>query len=84
MSDDRSYTGQWGEQNSDLQCFIFVFQCLHCDCALSLDERNIPLCTDSGALYFSHKDYLFQRRLAHRLLMDSFRFDFRYVLLILP
>lgn len=24
-----------------------------------------------------HKDYLFQRRLAHRLLMDSFRFDFR-------
>jgi hypothetical protein len=26
----------------------------------------------------SHKDYLFQKRLAHRLPMDSFRFDFRY------
>ena len=28
---------------------------------------------------FSHKDYLFQKRLALRLPIDSFRFDFRYV-----
>jgi hypothetical protein len=27
----------------------------------------------------SHKDYLFQKRLAKVLPMDSFRFDFRYV-----
>jgi len=26
---------------------------------------------------FGHKDYLFQKRLAHRLPIDSFRFDFR-------
>ena len=28
----------------------------------------------------SHKDYLFQKRLAHRLPIDSFRFDFRSAL----
>lgn len=27
---------------------------------------------------YSHKDYLYQKRLAHRLPIDSFRFDFRY------
>ncbi|KAF5360838.1 hypothetical protein D9756_004961 [Leucocoprinus leucothites] len=29
-----------------------------------------------------HKDYLFQRRLAQRFPIDSFRFDFRYVTLL--
>lgn len=28
--------------------------------------------------FLSHKDYLFQKALAVRLQLDSFRFDFRY------
>jgi len=38
------------------------------------DDRKIALILH-GSL--GHKDYLFQKRLAHRLPVDSFRFDFR-------
>jgi len=37
-------------------------------------DRSIALILHGG---MGHKDYLYQKRLAHRLDMDSFRFDFR-------
>ncbi|KAK7464904.1 hypothetical protein VKT23_006113 [Stygiomarasmius scandens] len=37
-------------------------------------KKNIALILHGAA---GHKDYLYQKRLAHRLPMDSFRFDFR-------
>jgi hypothetical protein len=43
-----------------------------------LDSRQFCTeMTDKAVVLYRHKDYIFQRKLAERLPIDSFRLDFR-------